>query len=267
MFITLKTKLKHTSNGIRHKKPIQKNVLNHDNFLIKNLKSRIFQKAGRNDLGRITVRHKSSLHKVKAITLAYPQTKSTSIVICVALAAKKTSFITLNFNFDSKKFWATLASRNTCAGIVTKINKEQQEYFSAFYGSLINFPTGITVFNLSSSRSKYCYSKSAGTFCTLLQKQQESLLVRLPSGKIISMPLNTQGAIGKVSNKLHQRIYLGKAGIKRHLGFRPTVRGVAMNPVDHPHGGRTNGGVHPKTPWGVPTRGKRTVKNKNYVKI
>lgn len=268
MFINLKKKLKSKSNGLRHKKQINKSLLCKTNNLIKNIKTTILQNSGRNNTGRITVRHKGgSSIKKKNFATEQPQKESTSIAICINTDSNKTGFIVLNFNLESKKFWSTYASRNTCSGALTKNTKISQEYFSSFYGFLSNFPTGINVFNVSSKNNKYCYAKSAGTFCTLLQKQKNQFLIRLPSGKITSLPINSSGTIGKVSNKLHQRIYIGKAGTNRLMGKRPSVRGIAMNPVDHPHGGRTNGGVHPKTPWGIPTRGKHTVKKKNYVKI
>ena len=86
--------------------------------------------------------------------------------------------------------------------------------------------------------------------------------MRLPSGRIKSISDKCFGTIGTISNSQHSLIFLGKAGRSRLLGTRPTVRGVAMNPVDHPHGGRTNGGRPSVTPWGIPTKGKPTVLKK-----
>jgi len=99
-------------------------------------------------------------------------------------------------------------------------------------------------------------------FCQILQKSFTSIKVRLPSSKIIEVSPNTYGTVGILSNLQHNLVYLGKAGRNRLKGKRPTVRGVAMNPVDHPHGGRTNGGRPSVTPWGIPTKGKPTVKKK-----
>jgi large subunit ribosomal protein L2 len=94
-----------------------------------------------------------------------------------------------------------------------------------------------------------------------MQKNLKTCKVKIPSGKCIEI-LNkfSYGTLGILSNSCYRNVRLGKAGINRLKGRRPSVRGIAMNPVDHPHGGRTNGGIHWKTPWGVPTKGKLTVK-------
>ena len=86
--------------------------------------------------------------------------------------------------------------------------------------------------------------------------------IKLPSSAILTLPIESYATLGTVSNKLHNLEVIGKAGRNRLKGIRPSVRGIAMNPVDHPHGGRTNGGMPPVTPWGKPTRGKPTVKKK-----
>jgi large subunit ribosomal protein L2 len=101
--------------------------------------------------------------------------------------------------------------------------------------------------------------RSAGLFFQVIQKNQDYSKIRLPSGLIKNVSNEAFGTIGIVSNSQHNSISLGKAGRSRLLGIRPTVRGVAMNPVDHPHGGRTNGGRPSVTPWGIPTKGKPTV--------
>ena len=103
--------------------------------------------------------------------------------------------------------------------------------------------------------------RSAGVYAQLMAKEGGYAQVRLPSGEIRRLPLKAQATIGTVGNTDHENIRIGKAGRKRHMGIRPTVRGVAMNPIDHPHGGgegRTSGGRHPVTPWGMPTRGYKT---------
>jgi len=88
--------------------------------------------------------------------------------------------------------------------------------------------------------------------------------IKLPSGKIIKIPSIFSATIGRVSNVLHDKIIIGKAGKTRYRGIRPSVRGIAMNPVDHPHGGRTNGGRPSVTPWGLPTKNYPTVRTKKY---
>jgi large subunit ribosomal protein L2 len=108
-------------------------------------------------------------------------------------------------------------------------------------------------------------SRSAGTYAQLLGKDQGYAQLRLSSGELRMVRAECMATVGAVSNPDQQNIKLGKAGRKRWLGKRPSVRGVAMNPVDHPHGGgegRTSGGRHPVSPWGKPTKGKRTRGNK-----
>jgi large subunit ribosomal protein L2 len=107
--------------------------------------------------------------------------------------------------------------------------------------------------------------RAAGVAAQLLAKDGDWSQLRLPSGEVRMVHLNCRATIGQVGNSEHGNIKIGKAGRSRWLGNRPKVRGVAMNPVDHPHGGgegRTSGGRHPVTPWGVPTKGKKTRKNK-----
>jgi large subunit ribosomal protein L2 len=106
-------------------------------------------------------------------------------------------------------------------------------------------------------------ARSAGNSCQLLAREGEFAALRLPSGEMRRVPIACRATIGEVGNGDHSNISLGKAGRSRWLGRRPKVRGVVMNPVDHPHGGgegRTSGGRHPVTPWGVPTKGYKTRK-------
>jgi len=103
-----------------------------------------------------------------------------------------------------------------------------------------------------------------------MAKEGEMVLLRLPSGELRKVQKNCRATIGQVGNIEHEQIVIGKAGKNRHRGKRPKVRGVAMNPVDHPHGGgegRTSGGRHPVTPWGQPTKGYKTRKNKRTDKF
>ena len=108
-------------------------------------------------------------------------------------------------------------------------------------------------------------ARSAGTYVQLVGRDRSYALLKLSSGEVRMVPAGCMATIGAVSNPDQANIKLGKAGRNRWLGKRPSVRGVAMNPIDHPHGGgegRTSGGRHPVTPWGKPTKGKRTRSNK-----
>jgi large subunit ribosomal protein L2 len=113
-------------------------------------------------------------------------------------------------------------------------------------------------------------ARAAGTFAQLIAKDGDYAQLRMPSGEIRKIHLECSATIGQVGNLQHENVSLGKAGRKIWLGIRPTVRGVAMNPIDHPHGGgegRTSGGRHPVTPWGQPTRGYKTRRNKRTSKF
>lgn len=266
MFLKLKKK-NCSTNGIRHKKQITKNWLTKSSKFIKYLKTSIKKNSGRNISGSITTRHQGGGLKKKSYFLNQNLDEFNAIVISIVNDSKKSSFVALNFDLKKKLFFTTIASRNLCSGSIIKSTKLAKGYYSGFYGFLENFPTGISIYNVSSKRNMFCFAKSAGVYCTLLQKQKSGFVLRLPSGKIIKVLENTSAFIGKVSNRLHKHCKKGKAGINRNRNKRPTVRGIAMNPVDHPHGGRTNGGFHPVTPWGIPTLGKKTVKVKKNVKI
>jgi large subunit ribosomal protein L2 len=129
---------------------------------------------------------------------------------------------------------------------------------------LFELPVGTLIHNIEMRPGKGGQLvRSAGTFAQLLSKEGAYCHVRLPSGEIRLIKSECRATRGQVGNLDHENISLGKAGRKRWLGIRPTVRGVAMNPVDHPHGGgegRTSGGRHPVTPWGKPTKGYKTRK-------
>lgn len=110
-------------------------------------------------------------------------------------------------------------------------------------------------------------ARSAGTFCKIIKKYNKTALLKLQSGEFRLFFLECMCTLGRISNINHNQVILKKAGVNRLLGWRPVVRGRAMNPVDHPHGGRTNGGIFPRTPWGKLTRGVKTVKSKKLVII
>ena len=136
---------------------------------------------------------------------------------------------------------------------------------------LRDIPLGTTIHCIEMKPGKGAQiARSAGTSAQLVAKEGHHVTVRLRSGEMRKILSECRATIGEVSNTEHQLRSLGKAGAKRWLGIRPTVRGVAMNPVDHPHGGgegRTSGGRHPVSPWGTPTKGYKTRKNKRTDKL
>jgi large subunit ribosomal protein L2 len=131
---------------------------------------------------------------------------------------------------------------------------------------LKNIPLGTMVHNIELKKGKGGQmARSAGTAAQLLAKESGYAQLKLPSGETRMVGLDCYATIGQVGNLNSENVKLGKAGRKRWLGIRPTVRGVAMNPIDHPHGGgegRTSGGRHPVSPWGMPTKGYKTRNNK-----
>jgi large subunit ribosomal protein L2 len=136
---------------------------------------------------------------------------------------------------------------------------------------LRNMPIGSLVHCIEMKPGKGAQiARSAGASCQLVAREQGYATLRLRSGEMRKIPADCRATIGEVGNAEHGLRKLGKAGAKRWLGIRPTVRGVVMNPVDHPHGGgegRTSGGRHPVTPWGVPTKGYKTRKNKRTTQL
>ena len=136
---------------------------------------------------------------------------------------------------------------------------------------LANMPVGTIVHNVELKKGRGGQmARSAGTYAQLVGKDAGYAQIKLNSGELRMVPGECLATVGAVSNPDNQNIVIGKAGRSRWLGIRPTVRGVAMNPVDHPHGGgegRTSGGRHPVTPWGKPTKGKKTRKNKSTDKL
>ena len=258
-------KLKPVTNGQRHQLNLQKNLLSKTNKLLKSSILGLKQFSGRSvSSGRITVWHKGGACKSNFRKINFSNTAFESIVICIMYDPNRNSFISLNFDFKNNYFFQTLSTNFVYPGSLISCTSFSNELSLGNRTKLQNIPTGSLVHSLTNSFmiDKVCFARSAGTFCQILQKSSNLIKVRLPSGKIIDLLPSVYGTIGVLSNAKHNLVCLGKAGRNRLLGKRPTVRGVAMNPVDHPHGGRTNGGRPSVTPWGIPTKGKPTVNKK-----
>jgi large subunit ribosomal protein L2 len=158
-------------------------------------------------------------------------------------------------------FFFTLATENVPVGSLLYCSNQNLELRLGCRLNLERIPGGAVVHSLSLKECKKShYILAAGTSGQIIQKGKGKGLLKLPSGKIISIFFNSFMTLGSVSNSKHSSIVIGKAGRNRLLGKRPCTRGIAMNPVDHPHGGRTNGGRPSVTPWGLPTKGKPTAK-------
>ena len=259
-------KSKPFTSGVRHYINIKKNLLSKTNNLFKQTITGFKRFRGRSSItGRITVRHMGGGSKKKFRQINLSDAPSNSIVTAVMHDPLRSSFISLNFDLENQTFFRILATNSVGPGIVQKCGATDVELKSGNRTVLKNVPTGSILHSLSLN-SKAKFARSAGLFFQVIQKTSKTCKIRLPSGLIKEISNDSYGTLGSVSNFQHNLISIGKAGRNRWLGIRPSVRGIAMNPVDHPHGGRTNGGRPSVTPWGIPTKGKPTVSKKKRKK-
>lgn len=221
---------------------------------------------GRNHNGRITVRHTGGGHKQHYRLVDFKRTKDgiPGTVERLEYDPNRTAHIALVKYADGSRAYI-LAPKKIQAGDVI----ESGDHVSIKVGNALplrNIPVGTVVHNLEMRPGKGGQiARSAGAYASIAGRDGAYVLVRLRSGEMRKIHAECRATIGEVGNAEHSLRSLGKAGAKRWRGVRPTVRGVAMNPVDHPHGGgegRTSGGRNPVTPWGVPTKGKKTRSNK-----
>ena len=185
-------------------------------------------------------------------------------VVALEYDPNRTSFIALLQYVDGEKRYI-LAPLNLNVGD-SVIASEDADIKPGNTLSLKNIPVGTLIHNIELRPGKGGQMvRSAGAYAQVLGREGEYGQVRMPSGEVRRVLLDCRATIGQIGNTEHENITIGKAGRSRKMGIRPTNRGVSMNPVDHPLGGgegKTSGGRHPVTPWGKPTKGKRTRKNK-----
>ncbi len=221
---------------------------------------------GRNNKGRITCRHIGGGHRRRYRVIDFKRDKRgvPAKVVSIEYDPNRSARIALLSYLDGEKRYilspkGLQVGDRIEAGPGAEIGPGNALPLSAI-------PLGTQVHNVEFKPGKGGQMvRSAGTFAQLLAKEGEYAALRLPSGEVRKVRLECYATVGQVGNEDHENVTFGKAGRSRWLGIRPTVRGVAMNPIDHPHGGgegRTSGGRHPVTPWGVPTKGKKTRKNK-----
>ena len=220
---------------------------------------------GRNNNGRITVRHNGGGHKQHYRMVDFKRSKDgiPATVERLEYDPNRTAHIALLKYADGERAYI-IAPKNLAAGDVV----ESGDNVAIKPGNCLplrNIPVGTIVHNLEMRPGKGAQiARSAGAYVSIAGKDGAYVLVKLRSGEMRKILAECKATIGEVGNSEHSLRKLGKAGAKRWRGVRPTVRGVAMNPVDHPHGGgegRTSGGRNPVTPWGVPTKGKKTRSN------
>jgi large subunit ribosomal protein L2 len=258
-------KSKPTSPGSRFVIRIQNNDL-HKGKPFAQLLDKISKSGGRNNTGRITTRHIGGGHKKFYRIVDFKRNKADipAVVERVEYDPNRTANIALVLYRDGERRYI-IAPKGIEVGQEI-LSAESTPVKPGNCMPLRNMPLGTTVHCVELKPGKGAQiARSAGTSVQLVAKDGQYVTLRLRSGEMRKVMSECKGVVGEVSNSEHNLISLGKAGAKRWRGVRPTVRGVAMNPVDHPHGGgegRTSGGRHPVSPWGTPTKGYKTRKNK-----
>lgn len=260
---------KPTSPGTRHKLSLSRKHL-HKGKPHKSLVVRKVKTGGRNNDGRMTVRHIGGGHKQRYRLVDFKRNKDgiPARVERLEYDPNRSAYIALVLYADGERRYI-IASHGLAVGD-TILSGKESPIKTGNCLPLHNIPVGSTVHcvELAPGRGAQI-ARSAGASVQLLAREGAYAMLRMRSGEIRKVLDTCRAVIGEVSNPEHNLISLGKAGAKRWRGVRPTVRGVAMNPVDHPHGGgegKTSGGRHPVTPWGQPTKGYKTRRNKRTQK-
>jgi large subunit ribosomal protein L2 len=222
--------------------------------------------SGRNNKGRLTIRHRGGGHKrmYRVIDFRRDKKEIPAKVVSLEYDPNRTARIALLSYADGEKRYI-LAPNGLAVGS-SIIAGEGADILVGNALPLKNIPLGTMIHNIELKLGKGGQmARSAGTAAQLLAKEAGYAQIKMPSGETRMVHLECYATIGQVGNLNSENISIGKAGRTRWLGKRPTVRGVAMNPIDHPHGGgegRTSGGRHPVSPWGLPTKGYKTRNNK-----
>jgi large subunit ribosomal protein L2 len=221
---------------------------------------------GRNNLGRVTSRFRGGGHKRSYRLVDFKRRKFdvAATVERIEYDPNRSAFIALVKYADGELSYI-LAPQRLAVGD-TVISGESVDVKPGNAMPLGNMPVGTIVHNVELKIGKGgAMARSAGTYAQIVGRDEGYVILRLNSGEQRLVHGRCLGSVGAVSNPDHMNVSIGKAGRNRWLGWRPHNRGVAMNPIDHPHGGgegRTSGGRHPVTPWGFPTKGKKTRSNK-----
>jgi len=217
---------------------------------------------GRNNQGKITIRHRGGGAKRKYRLIDFKRDKEgiPAYVASVEYDPNRSARIALLHYKDGEKRYIIAPADLREGNEVISGEKAPLKVGNAL--PLRRIPEGSFIYNIELNKGGGGQLvRSAGTFAQILANEGEYAQIKLPSGEIRLISLECKATLGKVSNVDHENVMIGKAGRSRWLGRRPGVRGSAMNPVDHPHGGgegRSGPGRHPVTPWGVPTKGKTT---------
>lgn len=221
------------------------------------------KKGGRNNNGRITTRHQGGGHKRRYRKIDFKRNKDgvPAKVAAIEYDPNRSARIALLHYVDGEKRYILAPQKLNVGDMVQSGVGADIKPGNAL--PLENIPTGTVVHAIEMQPGKgAALARSAGTSAQLMAKEGPNAILRMPSSEMRMVPLTCRATVGVVGNAEHEGISIGKAGRNRWKGVRPTVRGTAMNPVDHPHGGgegkNKTAGRHPVTPWGVPTKGHRT---------
>ncbi|MGI6766138.1 MAG: 50S ribosomal protein L2 [Lentihominibacter sp.] len=221
--------------------------------------------AGRNSRGKITVRHRGGGYRPKYRIIDFKRNKDgiPGTVATIEYDPNRSAYIALINYADGEKRYIIAPEALKVGDVIESGVNADIKVGNAL--PVANIPIGTVIHNIEMHPGKGGQiARSAGNGAQLMAKEGNYALIRLPSGEVRKIRMECRATIGEVGNENHQNIHIGKAGRKRHMGFRPTVRGSAMNPNDHPHGGGEGktgiGRVSPVTPWGKPTLGYKTRK-------
>ena len=221
---------------------------------------------GRNNSGRITSRRRGGGHRRRYRIIDFKRNKFdlTAEVLSIEYDPNRSSRIALVKYEDNEKRYIIAPQGLKVGDVVVSSIENEVPYKTGNCTMLKNIPDGVSVHNIELKPGKGAQmARSAGTYARIMAKENNMITLKLPSGEMRMVMDSCLATVGVVGNSSHENIKIGKAGRSRWLGKRPKVRGVAMNPVDHPHGGgegRTSGGRHPVSPWGTPAKGFRTRK-------
>lgn len=227
----------------------------------------IHRSFGKMRTGQLSSYHKGGGHKrIYRFLNQLPYTQG--IIEGIEYDPNRSAFLLRVFNLQTKKSFYQLASEYLQRGDIIAFNFNYSEPTLGSSSSLMFMPLGTIIHNVQFSKNSHNrFSIAAGTYSQIIQKSDFTCLIKLSSGQLRYFPLTIIGTYGRTSNSEHQLRNYGKAGRIRWLNKRPTVRGVAMNPIDHPHGGgqgKTTAGRPSVTPWGKLTKGVKTVKQKKF---
>lgn len=255
-----------TSPGLRNMSTTERRGLSTEGPE-RSLVSKLNGSGGRNNHGHMTVRHRGGGHKRRYRQIDFKRTKIgvPGRVSTIEYDPNRTARIALITYADGERRYI-LAPVGLGVGD-TVLSSAKADIKAGNCLKLKNIPVGTMVHAIELRPGKGAQLvRSAGASAQLMAREGKYATLRLPSGEFRKILVECRATVGQVSNPEHSNIKVGKAGRSRWLGRRPKVRGVAMNPIDHPHGGgegRSSGGRHPVTPWGFPTKGKPTRKNKS----